>query len=329
MKRQSFVIAFALALFATGIAAAAEEQSSAAVGASSSSSASASAGRSEALQEVTVRAHRIELEKRVSKFVNQIAEQQNLDEGLARWHRLVCPLVSGLPREDGEFILGRVSEIARDAGVKLGNEQCKPNLYILVTPQPAALLKEMEKRNRDFTFGRYALPDPVDEFIASPRPVRVWQVTDFETSEGLPMLAVQGRCPTIDGMIPRCNPHAQGNPARFDTVWTVLRVFVVVDRSRLRATSRGQLADYVAMVGLADIKPGAHLGDAPTILKLFDGEPQAAPAAMSDWDAAFLKSLYATDSSSKQQRNQMARQMVGEIAPRCTTRDSEWPVFIF
>ena len=84
----------------------------------------------ETLQEVTVTAHRIELEKRISKFVGEITARQNFDEGIARWHRPVCPLVSGLPRDDGEFILGRVSEIARDAGVKLGDEQCKPNFYI-------------------------------------------------------------------------------------------------------------------------------------------------------------------------------------------------------
>jgi hypothetical protein len=271
-------------------------------------------GKSESLAEVTVTAHRIELEKRVSRFVDQIAAQQNFDEGLARWHRPVCPLVSGLPREDGEFILGRVSEIARDAGVKLGDEHCKPNFFILVTPQPAALLKEMERRNRDYTFGRDVLPAPVNEFIASPLPVRVWQVSDFEASDGLPMLAVAGRCPAFKGIVLRCNLHAQGNHARFDTVWTVLRAFVVVNQSRLKTVSRGQLADYVAMVGLAEIRPNAHMGDAPTILKLFDSTPQTAPSGMSDWDQAFLKSLYTTDQASKNQRSQMAHQIVHEIS---------------
>jgi len=92
------------------------------------------------------------------------------------------------------------------------------------------------------------------------------------------------------------------------------RVFVIVDRTRLRGVESGQLADYVAMVGFAKLKPDAHLGDAPTILKLFNGAPQDAPSGMTLWDQAFLKSLYATEQTAKAQRGQIARAMVREIA---------------
>src|ERR1700744_56231 len=87
-------------------------------------SAWAAAG-TEPLEEVTVPAHRAELEKRVSKFVDQIAAPENGEEGLARWQRpAACPLVSGLPPSDGEFILERLSQIAQEATVPLGGEQC-------------------------------------------------------------------------------------------------------------------------------------------------------------------------------------------------------------
>ena len=67
-----------------------------------------SPGTSEPLQEVTVTAHRAELAARVSKFVNEIADREN-GEGLPRWKAPVCPLVSGLPRPGGEFMLGRIT----------------------------------------------------------------------------------------------------------------------------------------------------------------------------------------------------------------------------
>src|ERR1700733_8623805 len=184
MKQINLVLVSALVLIALAIGADAAEQPSAPTGPASSSSASASAGKSEALQEVTVRAHRIELEKRVAKFVNRIAATENGAEGLARWQvPAVCPLVSGLPRKEGEFILERLSEIARMAGVPLAEkENCHPNLYVLVTDQPEELLCGMEQRNRGFTFGYDASTSPptetsatvVDEFIKTPRPVRVW-----------------------------------------------------------------------------------------------------------------------------------------------------------
>jgi hypothetical protein len=98
-------------------------------------------------------------------------------------------------------------------------------------------------------------------------------------------------------------------------IWSFEDVFVIADQARLHGMNLGQFADYVAMVGLAKLKPGARLGDAPTILNLFDGAPEAAPAGLTDWDRAFLKSLYATEQISKQQRGQIARHTVREIAP--------------
>jgi hypothetical protein len=53
----------------------------------------------------------------------------------------------------------------------------------------------------------------------------------------------------------------------------------------------------------------------PIALKLFDDAPQVAPAGLTDWDQAFLKSLYATEQMSKLQRSQIAHEMVREIVP--------------
>src|SRR6201999_3215495 len=97
--------------------------------------------KSDSLAEVTVTANRIQLEKRVSSFVYQIAAQENGTEGLPRWRSRVCPQVSGLPRDEGEFVLARLSEIARAAGAPLGEENCRPNLFIVVTPNPKKILQ--------------------------------------------------------------------------------------------------------------------------------------------------------------------------------------------
>jgi hypothetical protein len=95
-------------------------------------SAPASASATEKLEEVTVTAQRAALAKRVTAFVNQIRGPL-FEGGLTRWGEPVCPLVSGLPRDEGEFMLGRISDIARAVGVPLAGEKCCPNLYILVT----------------------------------------------------------------------------------------------------------------------------------------------------------------------------------------------------
>jgi hypothetical protein len=307
MKRHSPLTASTLALFAMAFGAAAAEQSA--------------APKSDALQEVTVSARRIELEKRVSKFVYQIAATENGAEGLARWKApAVCPLVSGLPLKDGEFILERLSEIARTAGVPLADkENCHPNLYVLVTDQPEELLRGMEQRNRGFTFGYDDSSYPptetqayvVDQFIKTARPVRVWYNSTEKDIWGNPPSYCK-----FDGILVRCSPGiAGGSHIVLSATWVISSAFVIVDQHRLHEVTLGQLADYVAMEGFAKLKPGARLDDAPTILKLFDGAPQAAPAAMTQWDQTFLKSLYSTEQIVKTQRGQIARSMMRTLTP--------------
>ncbi len=302
----------------------------------------ASSAPANPLAEVTVTARRLELEKRVSKFVNQIAATENGAEGLARWGAPpACPLVSGLPQRDGEFILERLSEIARSAGVPLGDEHCRPNLYILVTSQPEDLLKGMEKRNRTYTFGVDASSYPpvetpaniVDEFIKTPRPVRVWRNVTENDAWGNPLSYCQSQmvlpppplCMETSFINPAaCDPNryyrcgtaiAGGSHIVLNSIWTLSRVFVIVDRARLKGVTAGQLADYLAMSSFAKLKADAHLEAGTTILTLFNGAPEAAPVGMTAWDQTFLKSLYATEQKSKLQRSQIARQMVREIAP--------------
>lgn len=271
-----------------------------------------------ALPEVTVRAKRAELLPRLSTFAYGITEPVN-GEGLARWNAPVCPLVAGLAQPQGEFVLERLSEIARAAGVPLAPEQCKPNLYIMVTAQPRLLLQAMESHRREVVFAN-ASPVTIDAFIEGPDPIKVWYST-YRTlpggkvpTQGVPPAAqVLGGglsgAPTYSGSWLN-NSHLQA-PSEFNLAY----VYIVADQARVAALSRGQFADYVAMVGLAELKSPPHLGDAQTILKLFAGAPDAALPALSTWDEAFLKALYRTDPSTRVQRNQLGLEMTREIAP--------------
>jgi hypothetical protein len=282
--------------------------------ASAASSANTSRERAEVIVSAQRRALRAELAPKVSAFVYDVAALEKGD-GVARWQRPVCPLVSGLPQLEGEFILARVSEIARAAGVALASEQCAPNLYVLVTTKPKDLLRGMKKRNFTFTFGGHPYPAVVDEFIDTPRPVRVWYDTDLFDSRGMPPTNPFPPFPNTIASYPQIQ-QALDSHLLSNVSYKFSRVFVIVDQTLLPGVSRGQLADYVGMVSLAQIKPAAHLGDAQTILKLFATAPQAAPAGMSDWDQAFLRALYGTEGQQfLQERSVIARQMVREIVP--------------
>ena len=78
---------------------------------------------------------RKEIEREARSFVSHIAVAP-FEESLMRWKVPVCPLVEGLPREQGEFMLAHLSQIITAAGAPLAQENCKPNLYIVVSPTP-------------------------------------------------------------------------------------------------------------------------------------------------------------------------------------------------
>jgi hypothetical protein len=320
----------------------------AAQSASSSAAASTSAqGGSVGRQpEVVIRA---QLAPKVSAFVNQLTgfDPGDLAVGLARWQQSACPSVSGVSREQGEFILGRISEIAREARVPLAGENCRSNLYVMVTSDPVKLLRGMEKRNRIYTFGD-AVEPVIDHFITTPRPVRVWYHSIEKTPEGLPLLSMVfpemehgemgtgfqngdtgvykagGGSVSFDPMMSQekvgtdsghgSNNWSHASHLQLNVVWSIYRVFIIVDGTKLNGASVGQIADYAAMVGLAEVRPGARLGDAPTILRLFEQTPQAASDGLTDWDQAFLKELYGTEQKLKLQRSEIAVDMVRDIS---------------
>ena len=87
------------------------------------------------------------------------------------------------------------------------------------------------------------------------------------------------------------------------------------DGSRVAQLNMGQLADYVSMVGLAQIRLDANTGTAPTILGLFR-ESDSPPQGLSVWDRSFLEGLYSTDQSSVLQVSAIKARMVEQIIGR-------------
>jgi hypothetical protein len=301
-----------------------------------SSSSSAPAGAVRRSSEVIVTGDRAEFETKISGFVNQLTdfEYGDSNRGLARWQEPVCPLVTGLPKDMAEYVLLRVSEIARAAAAPLAGEKCPhQNLFIIVSKKPEVYLRELEKRHGAAVFGG-AAPILIDEFIATPRPVRTWYDTVEQTPEGLPMLqmsfpgeSVQYPVPSGSGstvMAPvrpndpsatLTNTWSQASHLVLNVVWAMKQVYVVVDPTKFKGVKLGQLADYIAMAGLAQIKLDPKVAGDPTILTLFDKDPQAASAGLTEWDQAFLKSFYASEQKSVVARSAIAHDMVGQLAP--------------
>jgi hypothetical protein len=278
-----------------------------------------SAQASPGLDQITVEAKRERaiIERQVKTFVSAIAVAP-FKESLARWRIPLCPLVAGLPRDHGEFILARVSQIAEAAGVPLAPEHCRGNFYVVVTANPEALLKAWNKRD-DSLFGD-AGGMKIRSFLNTSSPVRVWYNAHLDTAEGTPLSAdMPGLTQSGPSTVPVFagvpnNTHALGFRLARDEVRDLSSVIVMVDSRRAKGVNFGQLADYVAMAGLAELRLDADVGDAPTILHLFSasGKP---PPGLSAWDRAYLKALYHTEQADMTQVAEIRTSMIRDVAP--------------
>lgn len=244
------------------------------------------------------------VEREVRAFVDAIAVKPG-DESLARWQLQIplCPLVAGMPGSDGEYILSRISKAAAAAGAPLASEHCKGNFFIVVTSDPDGVLKQWSKRDvRMFGDETDQGGTKIREFNKS-NPVRVWYNTEFYQLDGTPLGNTEGRT-TASGRATRIE---------INNYRALSSIIAIVDARRMKGVSFGQVADYLAMVGLVQIRLEASVAEAPTILNLFAGLKNV-PTGFTAWDESFLKAVYQTRITDRAQIAAIKTVMVQDVA---------------
>jgi len=139
--------------------------------------------------------------------------------------------------------------------------------------------------------------------------VRVWHNADLIGRNGLPVridASSMGDLPT--------NHEAGGTRLTLQAVEGLSQAVIVLDANRINGMTLGQLADYIAMVGLVDLDIDADLAQAPTILRLFAPPEDARPKGLTDWDQAFLSAAYHTDQRSLDQREVIATDVIRDVS---------------
>ena len=250
------------------------------------------------------------IEEQISQFVSSITSTSR-KESLGRWQPPICPLVAGLPRDDGEFIVARLSQVARESSAPLAPEACKPNFLIVVTTEPEQLLEKWWARSPNLFYGARGIAG-AKHVVHTDRPVRVWYNADAGCGDGV--MAVIG----VGGISApaECLNGGLRSKLTWEEVRDIQSVIMVIDLGRLASVNIGQLADYIAMTGLAEIREDAELGSAPTILQLFSDTTSARPMGLSSWDLAFLKALYTTKHESLMQLDEIKLRLDQQLVPQ-------------
>ncbi len=271
------------------------------------------------IETITVEAarEREKVAQQVSQFVSAIAVERS-DQSLANWQREapICPLVAGLPRQDGEYMLTRLSKIAASAGAPLAPQHCKPNLFVVVTSEPNALLKAWNKRDVNlFDNGDDHGFTETRKFLDAKLPIRAWYNVEIYNDDGTPLNYLD-TAPGLGLQGARKNVHARATHITFNDIRNLWSVIVLIDASRAKGVSYGQLAGYIAMVGLAEIKIDPTVSSTPSILQLFSDVAKPAPVELTEWDKAFLKGLYHSNHLDQHQILAVKTSMVEDISAK-------------
>ena len=203
---------------------------------------SAAESNAAAIDTVLVEAQRLrELERQISTFVSAITIH-NQNDSLARWQAPICPLVAGLPFDKGKFVFQRVSQVASEAGIPLGSEDCTPNLLVVITREPEVLLRNWwRKQHRLFNQDRGVAG--IERTIRTDAPVRV-----FYNACSVPPGLATTFAPRV---LAQCGSGTLGSKLTRGAVRAIYSVIIVVDAEQVKALELEPLTDYIALISLA------------------------------------------------------------------------------
>jgi hypothetical protein len=112
-----------------------------------SPSPSSSSDSRKAIDTVTIEGQR-QVKRQIDAFVYGVLVTY-LNDSLMRWGAPICPMIGGLPGDQGEYVAARLSEVARDVHAPLAEpgKPCHPNLIVAVTDDPDSVAEHWVKHD--------------------------------------------------------------------------------------------------------------------------------------------------------------------------------------
>lgn len=240
------------------------------------------------------------LDSLIRSFVNEVAAP-NRRRGLARWDDRVCVGVANLRAEPAQYIVDRISTVAEDLGLTPGQPGCTANIMIVASNDPAGLAAALVQNHRPaLRMGGTGMDRgaaALRAFAASEAPVRWWQVAiPVDSETGLRAVRIPGECsPPCESTLDYAPVISVFSASRLSTqiVDNLTRTIVILDMDQITQVSIDQLADYIAMVTLAQIDPEADTSRYASVLNVFE-RPDTA-SGLTAWDRAYLTGLYGVE----------------------------------
>ena len=275
----------------------------------------------------------------LDKFAKAFITPTKLTGKIARWESGICPVAVGQPPASTAFVTARVKVIAVAVGAPVSEaKNCTPNIEIVFTTTPQALLDGVRKDDPDYL--GYATTNEQRETLATvTRPIQAWYTTETIDLDGMrridsgrrlgtgitmsnfsafamPSSSAANRDPIYlpDATYARVtgNHISDGSRSGFN------HVIVVIDSKKLAGQSFVSLADYIAMLALTQLNSLDACQQLSSIVNLLAEGCDRNVDGITATDFAYLRALYkmGVGKSLLFQQNNIADQMVKEIQAR-------------
>ncbi|MDB5739664.1 MAG: hypothetical protein JWP16_704, partial [Alphaproteobacteria bacterium] len=201
---------------------------------------------------------------------------------------------------------------------------CKTNIEIIFTTVPQKLLDNIRKRQSEY-LGYVDSTAQLDALATVTHPIQAWYMTQTKDLRGqaevdsakgagmeitIPDIYEPGRFMTM--VMPNAHARAvSGSRLGDGTRSAFFNVIVVANPNALVEYEIGSLADYIAMLALAQIPSLDACQQLPSIMGLLAKDCERKAAALTDTDIAYLRGLYSMslDRTLGIQQSEMAFQM--------------------
>lgn len=259
----------------------------------------------QAAENLAVTESKLAPEEALQAFVRSYAAPAPVNGKMTRWKAPLCPVATGLPPEAGKLVTDRLKQVAGIVGAPAAKtETCKPNVDIVFTLDPQALLDEVRKTN-PILLG-YHDPAQQQRLATVTHPVQSWYTTQTVDINGATSIdeRLRNRTGFSTGGFGSKNAQSVSSDANVahstasrivDSLSSELfHVIVVFDLAKIEGLSIGALADYAAMLSLAQTQAFETCQPLPTIANLVTPGCDAGlkAASLTANDLAFLHGLY-------------------------------------
>ena len=269
-----------------------------------------------------------EARQRAKDFVKSTGVA-NGQKQVARWVVPVCIKVIGVSGEQSAKVTSLMLGIAREANIAVAKENCDPNITVSFAPDAGQVVRQINSR-RPHQLRELSRAEK-EQLLNGQAPVRWWYATQMLDREGMSGNNIspgwvsagksEGGAATTDaitvggvGEMTSTQQYNSGSNVRTPTVRSLYGATVVIDAPKAGSTSIDAVAAYAAMVAFAEMNANEPPPD--SILGLF--KPDSVETSLTDWDLAFLKSLYRMplDRRSRIQRGHLVEALLDERLPK-------------